>query len=72
MQHTAYSMQHHHNSQGKIVQKQKRKLNKKPTKMDEGEKLYHSSEQIRNQPNNPLDAVLRPKSKYYYYYLVVN
>ena len=25
-------------------------MNKKPTKMDEGEKLYHSSEQIRNQP----------------------
>lgn len=65
---TFNQMQHAALSQGKIVPKQnENKMEKQPklqNKMDEGEELYHSGEQIRNQANNPLGAVLRPKIIY--------
>jgi len=54
---TFNQMQHAALSQGKIVPKQnENKMEKQPklqNKMDEGDKLYHSGKQIRNQPNNP-------------------
>ena len=55
---TFNQMQHVALSQGKIVQTQnENQMEKQPKvcyKMDEGDKLYHSGEQIGNKPNNPL------------------